>query len=73
VLAEALVTLFFAWNASRMLEDLETKRSIMLHCVKAHTHFYINSWGAYFNDCVIRIFRNGWIDCRDLFSVYNIA
>jgi len=37
VLAGALVMLLFAWNGSQMFEDLEAKRSVMIHHVKA-TH-----------------------------------
>jgi len=35
VLAGALVMLFFAWNGSQRFEDLEAKRSVIIHCVKA--------------------------------------
>ena len=31
MLAGALVTLFFAWNGSQTFEDLEAKRSVMIH------------------------------------------
>ena len=31
------LTLFFAWNGSQMFEELEVKRSIMIHHVK-RTH-----------------------------------
>ena len=58
--------LFFAWSGSQMFEDLEAKQSVMLHCVKA-THPL--NWGARFHDRTIRIFCNGWIDCRDAFHV----
>ena len=37
VQAGALLTLFFAWNVSQMFEELEVKRSVMIHRVKA-TH-----------------------------------
>jgi len=71
VLAGALVMLFFAWNGSQTFEDLEIKRSVMIHCVKASHPIYINNWGVRFHDRAIRIFlNNGWIDvCRDAFHV----
>jgi len=37
VQAGALLTLFFAWNVSQTLEELEAKQSVMMHCVNA-TH-----------------------------------
>ena len=33
----ALLTLFFAWNASQTFKELEVKQSVMVHCVKV-TH-----------------------------------
>ena len=70
MLTGALVTLFFAWNGSQMFEDLEMKQSVMIHRVKATgTPTVISITGAHFDDCAIRIFRNGWIDCRDTFYV----
>jgi len=59
--------LFFAWNGSQTFEDLEAKQSVMM--LRQHTHFYINNWGVRFHDYAIRIFCNGWIDCRDAFHV----
>ena len=34
---------------------------------KQHAYFYINNWGARFDDRTFRIFRNDWIDFRDAF------
>ena len=35
--ATALLTLFFAWNISQTFEELEAKRSVMIHRVKGPT------------------------------------
>ena len=66
VVAGALLTLFFAWNVSQKLKELEKKWYTLL---KWHTHFYINSWGVRSDDQAFHIFRNGWIDCWDAFHV----
>jgi len=43
VLARALVTLFFAWNDSQPFKNLEAKRNVMIHRVKA-THPLLYQW-----------------------------
>ena len=69
MLAGALVTLFFAKNGGQTFEDLEAKRSVMIHPVKVTHPLLFNNWGVRFEDHVFHIFRNGWFDCRDAFHV----
>ena len=40
VQAGALLTLFFAWIVSQTFEELETKRSVMMHVRAAHPLLY---------------------------------
>ena len=51
--------LLFAWNGGQMFEDLKARRSVMIHRVRRHTHFYNNNWGMCFDDRAFRIFLNG--------------
>ena len=44
--AEALLALFFAWNASQMFEELEAKGSVMIHHVYGDTPTFISVTGA---------------------------
>jgi len=70
VQAGVLLTLFFAWNVSQAFEELDVKQSVVL---RRHTHFYINNWGARFDD---RAFRSAGLVVEMLFmlfSVYNTA
>ena len=59
----------FAWNGSQTFEELEVKRSVIIHCVKVTHPFYINNWGTHFDDRAFHVFCNGWIVCRDAFHV----
>ena len=61
--------LFFAWNVSQTFEELEVKRSVMIHRVKVTHPLLYQYWGARFNDRAFRIFLNGWIDCRVAFHI----
>jgi len=67
VLAEVLLTLFFAGIVTQSVQRAgnETKHSI--HLAEQHTHFYIHKWGMHFNDWACSNFCIGWIDCRDAF------
>ena len=68
--AGGIFMLFFAWNSSQTFKELEVKRSVMIHHVKGtHPLLYINNWGVRSDDCAFRVFRNGWIVCRDVFHV----
>ena len=40
--------------------------------IKQHTHCYINNWGVHVDNGTVRIFRNGWIDCRDAFHAMTL-
>ena len=67
--AGELVTLFFARMGSQTFEELEVKRSVMVHRVKVTHPLLYQYWGMHFDDCAFNIFRNGWIGCRDAFHV----
>ena len=78
MLAGALVMLFFAWNGSQIFEDLEAKRSVMIHYVKAtHPCTFISITGA----CALTIMPSVLSVMAGLivemffmlFSVYNTA
>ena len=44
--AGVLLALFLAWNVGLTFEELEAKRSTMIHCVKA-THPLLSTTGVY--------------------------
>ena len=66
VLAGALLTLFFTWNVTQSVQS-SWKQSLVIHGDWAtHPLFWLIT-GAYSDDQTFCIFRNGWIDCRDVF------
>ena len=75
--AGALFALFFAWNISQMFEELEVKRSIMIHRVYGNTPTFISITGA----CALTILHFVFPVMAGLiveilfmlFSVYNTA
>jgi len=62
-----LLALFFAWNVSQMFEELEAKRSIMIHRVKV-THPLLYQCSVMIVLFIFSVMA-GLIDCRDTFHI----